>query len=117
MVSLVYLAGVGRPPVGAGGTALLISQFRGTLAPEFVGKGLGRTAGRGGGRRRRGRPAALWIEGDPHFFFSRDRTGRGVDESDRLAGSVLLWERGDLTLRLEGAPTRERALAIAASLD
>ena len=35
----------------------------------------------------------------------------------RLAGNTLLWQRGDLTLRLEADITKERALAIARSVE
>jgi hypothetical protein len=34
----------------------------------------------------------------------------------RLAGNVLVWTRGDLTLRLEGNLTRQRALELARSI-
>ena len=63
-----------------------------------------------------GRGRALWIEGEPHLFFYRDRDGQVRDESVRLAGNVLLWERGELTLRLEGAIARDEAIRIAASV-
>ncbi len=117
MVSLVYRPRPGLPAAGSTGVGLLLSQFRGGLAPEFLGKGLGpgsrveqvAVAGGAAGR-------ALWIEGQPHLFFFRDRAGQVRDESVRLAGSVLLWERGDLTLRLEGALGRDDALRVAASV-
>jgi RNA polymerase sigma-70 factor (ECF subfamily) len=126
MVSLVYRPRPGIPPAGSTDVGLLVSQFRGTLAPEFLGKGLGPgsrveqvTVGAPGGAAGDGSPGAgrgLWIEGQPHIFFYRDRGGLVRDESVRLAGNVLLWERGELTLRLEGALGRDEALAIAASV-
>ena len=34
----------------------------------------------------------------------------------RLAGNVLLWEHGDLTLRIESSLSKELALAVAESV-
>ena len=56
-----------------------------------------------------------WIEGEPHLFFYRDRSGNVRDETIRLAGNVLLWEQGELTLRLEGDLRLPQALRIAKS--
>ncbi|HEY3110272.1 MAG TPA: hypothetical protein VGL23_16045, partial [Chloroflexota bacterium] len=111
MVSLIYRPRPGLPAAGSTGVGLLISQFRGALTPEFLGKGLGP-----GSRVEQVAARTLWIEGQPHLFFYRDRGGQVRDESVRLAGNVLLWERGDLTLRLESALERDEALRIAASL-
>jgi hypothetical protein len=59
---------------------------------------------------------AFWITGQAHRVFYRDKQGTIREETIRLAGNVLLWQRGALTLRLEGALDREEALRIAASL-
>ena len=117
-VALLYRARPGWAPRGAAaneaGVGLLLTQFRGDLDPSFVGKMLGpdtrlqRVEVQG--------QLGFWIEGNPHAFFYRDATGQVRDETIRLAGNVLLWEHGDLTLRLEGARTREQALRIAASM-
>lgn len=56
-----------------------------------------------------------WVAGSPHSVIFRDRRGRMIF-SRRLATNVLLWERGGVTLRLEGDIALRRALAIAASL-
>jgi hypothetical protein len=58
----------------------------------------------------------VWVAGHDHAVIFRDEQGRIV-ELPRLARNVLLWEAGGVTFRLEGNVTRERALAIAASLD
>ena len=125
MVSLIYRPRPGLPAAGSTGVGLLISQFRGALTPEFLGKGLGPDSRVEQVAVRDTAPCglapddgarALWIAGQPHLFFYRDRAGQVRDESVRLAGNVLLWERGDLTLRLEGALGRDEALRIAASL-
>jgi len=60
-----------------------------------------------------GRPGA-WLE-EPHVVMLRDSNGRLRDDSARLAGKTLLWEHGELTLRLEGDLTKEEALRIARS--
>lgn len=52
----------------------------------------------------------LWLTGKPHLFIA-------PDAPPRLAGNVLVWTRGDLTLRLEGpALTLARARELARSL-
>lgn len=58
----------------------------------------------------------FWIEG-AHFFSYFDRDGEMQSEQVRLAGNVLLWERGTRTLRLEADISRQEALRIAASVD
>lgn len=53
--------------------------------------------------------SAVWIEGLPHAV-------RLPGGPTRLAGNTLVWRRGELTLRLEGAETRRQAVEIAESL-
>jgi hypothetical protein len=53
----------------------------------------------------------LWLSGGAHIFFT-------PATPPRLAGNVLLWEHGALTLRLEGKHlTKAEALAIARSIE
>ena len=52
---------------------------------------------------------ALWIEGARHVVL------RGPYR--RSAGNVLIWERGEITYRLEGVPTLESAMEIARNLE
>jgi hypothetical protein len=56
-----------------------------------------------------------WLEG-AHFFSYLDRQGDMQSEQVRLAGNVLLWERGTRTLRLEADVSKAEALRIAASV-
>jgi hypothetical protein len=58
----------------------------------------------------------MWIRGAPHVVMFRTRSGRVQDFTTRLAGNVLVWTRGDLTLRLEGELTKKRALELARSI-
>ena len=62
-----------------------------------------------------GKPG-IWFSGPPHVFIYRDRRGAIREETARLAGNTLLWQHGDLTLRLEGDLKKAGALAIAASV-
>ncbi len=58
----------------------------------------------------------FWIEGQPHFFFyNAGTTGRVENETLRLAGNTLLWQRGGLLMRLEAQVDKATALRIAAS--
>lgn len=59
----------------------------------------------------------FWIEGSPHVLLYRDSSGAQIEDRVRLVGSVLVWQRGDLTLRLEGATSKDAAVAIAASME
>jgi hypothetical protein len=111
---LAYAPRPGLPQARTTRLGLLVSEFRGDLAPEYLGKVAGPDTGierlRIDGRR------ALWIEGAPHFFFYRGPNGEFVEEELRLAENVLLLERDSLLVRLEGALNRERAVEIARSL-
>ena len=58
----------------------------------------------------------LFITGDEHFVMFFDENGAITDEPTFLAGTVLLWNRGPLLLRLEGDLTRAEALELANSV-
>jgi hypothetical protein len=55
----------------------------------------------------------LFISGDEHVVMFRDEQGEVADERTYLAGTVLLWNHGDLLLRLEGDLTKVEALELA----
>jgi len=57
---------------------------------------------------------ALWFE-EPHEVVVLDEQGRPRTETARLAGHTLIWPDGDVTLRLEGDLTLERAVEIGGS--
>lgn len=57
----------------------------------------------------------LFVTGDEHVVMFLDENGDVTDERTYLAGTVLLWNRGDLLLRLEGDLTRAEALELAES--
>ena len=55
----------------------------------------------------------LWIEGAPHTLTYVDRSGAFRERTVLIRGNVLLWNRGPLTLRLEGKLTKAQALELA----
>ena len=57
-----------------------------------------------------------WFE-EPHVLAFVDRNGRFRENTARLAGKTLLWQQGDVTLRLEGQLSKEEALRIARSAE
>ena len=59
----------------------------------------------------------LFVTGDQHFVMFVDENGAITDEQTYLAGTVLLWNRGPLLLRLEGDLTREEAVDLAESVE
>lgn len=114
-LSLAYRPCPGLPRARPTRLGLLVSEFRGDIHPDFVGK----LAGPGTRIERlsvEGRPA-IWIEGAQHFFFYRGPKGNIVEDELRLAQNVLLLERGRILIRLEGAFGRAKAVAIARSLE
>ncbi|CRK56561.1 hypothetical protein [Alloactinosynnema sp. L-07] len=57
---------------------------------------------------------ALWLP-RPHHIVVQAPDGSQRTEPARLAGRTLIWQSGNVTLRLEGDLDRERAVAIAES--
>jgi hypothetical protein len=109
-VSLVYRAGPGLPAARQTGVGLLLLEFEGTVNPEYIQK----IVFEGGHARPvtvNGEPG-FWITGG-HQIVMVNRDGEPFDESRRIAGPTLLWQHGDVTLRIEGAFDRERAIEIA----
>jgi hypothetical protein len=111
-VALRYGPRAGQPrPTPAGVVTIELDEFAGALGPfldKYVGAG-------GAERITVGTDRGLWIDG-PHEVAYVDSSGETRFESARLAGRTLIWERGGVTLRLEGELSREQALAIALSV-
>lgn len=94
---------------------LVLSQARGAVFEGFMKK----TGGSGTIVRYvtvRGQPG-LFVTGDEHYVMFRDRNGAITDERTYLAGTVLLWNRGPLLLRLEGDMTLAQARELANSVE
>lgn len=109
-VSLVY-----RSDADPGRIEMLISEFQARTDEDVAVKELGPGS--------RAEPATVsgepgfWISGEPHVLVYLDRGGRPFEDRVRLVGDVLVWQRDEVTLRLEGAASREAALRIAESVD
>jgi hypothetical protein len=112
-VDLVWGVRPGLPASPFTDAGLLITQFQGQPTPEFIKKTA--VAGQVEFVEVGGEPA-YWFSGEPHFFTYRDSAGNLQEERTRLAGNTLIWQRGDLTLRLEGQLSKEEALRIAESM-
>ena len=94
---------------------LVLSQARGAIYDGFIKK----TGGSGTVITEvtvDGEPG-LFVDGPEHFVMFLDENGFISDEETYLAGTVLLWNRDDLLLRLEGDLTREEALELAESTE
>jgi hypothetical protein len=112
-VDLVYRARPGLSASPFTDVGLLVTEFRGQPTPEFLKKvavlGMVEEVRVGG-------EPGYWFSGEPHFFTYRDAAGNLRDEQTRLAGNTLVWQRGELTLRIEGEISRQEALRIAESM-
>jgi hypothetical protein len=112
-VDLVYRARPGLPASPFTDAGLLVTQFEGQPTPEFLKKvtamGVVEEVTVGG-------EPGYWFSGEPHFFTYIDAAGRFREEQTRLAGNTLIWQRGDLTLRLEGDIPKDEAIRIAESM-
>ena len=113
-VSLVYRSGPSLPAAPHSDVGLLVTQFEASLEEELMQKVVS-TGSRVDFVSVQGR-RAYWISGAPHFLLYVDDHGDVVEDTVRLAGNVLAWEEGPVTVRLETALGRGRALEIARSM-
>ena len=113
-LTLVYRQRSGIPISPEAGVAAVVVEVRGTVDENLL---LGKATSPGttvdpvnvSGAR------GYWIEGAPHLFFYRDANGNATQDTMRLAGNTLVWERGDVTLRLEAHVSKDQALRLGAS--
>jgi hypothetical protein len=91
------------------GRKLVVLQSRGTFFMKGVGPGTRVEQLRLNGRE------AVWISGASHFFGYIGEESQAKPITLYLAGNTLIWQRGPLTLRLEGKLSRAEALRIAHS--
>jgi hypothetical protein len=60
---------------------------------------------------------ALWVTGQPHEVAYIDQNGQYRTDTVRRAGNVLVWAKGDVTYRIEGASDLAAARSIAETID
>ena len=113
VVSLLYRPSGDLSESQQTGVGLLITEFRGSADPQLVQKlvvpgtqVLPVTIGGGQG---------YWIP-SIHGLEYRLPDGSIRPDEVRLSGPTLIFERGDVSVRIEGAVSEERALSIAAGL-
>ena len=106
-VSLVYAARGSRPRI-------LVTEFRGTQPRGFLFKTLG--PGTSAVPLRVNGDPGVWIAGRPHQVLFRDANGQVQSDTLRLAGNTLLWQHGDVLVRLEAQLPRAAALRIAQTI-
>jgi hypothetical protein len=112
-VALVYGARPGIPRSPETRVALLVVELRAEVGP-LVQKSIGE--GTRLDRFRIDGDPAYYISGRVHGFAYEDERGSGHFEEPRLAGNVLLVERGGLLLRIEGRVSRDQAVRIVRSM-
>lgn len=118
MISYVYAVRPGYPETTPGsGVGLIVTQFRADIQLEWFQKVLGpgttvtQTVVKGS--------RAFYLTGELHAFLYHPAGAGGevVEERFRLVGDALVWQQGELTLRLEGHLTQVQALLVAGSID
>lgn len=112
-VSLVYYPRAELPPAQQTGVGLLVTEVKGTVNGPLLNKALGpgtelrQTEVNGA--------VAYWISGAPHDVFYTDERGQFHQDTLRLGTNTLIWQRGDVTYRLEATIALDTASKIAAS--
>lgn len=115
VVNLVWGLTPERPAAGPGSdVGLLLTETRGRIDDQLVKKLLAGDSAieevRVGGAR------ALWITGAPHTLLYLDANRDVVEETVRLVGDTLVWERRGILYRLESGLGLEETTRIAESI-
>jgi hypothetical protein len=114
VVTIVYKPRAGLSSSGQTGVGLLITEFRGATNPMLMQKfvtpqtTVTPVAVNGG--------PGFWLGGASHQLGYLLPDGSVAPDTLRLAGPTLVFERGDVTVRIEGNLTETAALAIALQL-
>jgi hypothetical protein len=115
-VALVYAARDDLPASDLlGGAGLLVTQNRGGVDDGLASKLADAKLATVESVEVDGAPG-VWISGQPHVFWYFDPSGAAIEDSRRLVGDTLAWERDGILYRIEGAIDLERALAVATSM-
>jgi hypothetical protein len=89
------------------GRRLTVIQVQGRFIEKMVGPGTRIDATPVNGE------PGYWISGKPHYFTYMDKDNQFRKAGFHLAGNTLVWQHGELTVRIEGKVTRAQASAIA----
>ena len=115
VVTLLYRPRGGLPESENTGAGALITQLPGRTNEIYIHKFAGPNT-----KVERvtidGEPG-FWLAGASHGVLYEHPSGAVREAPARLAGHTLIWQRGAVTLRLEADITKERALAIARSVE
>jgi hypothetical protein len=110
---LVYLPRPDLPASAQTGIGSLVTEVKGSFDFALLGKLVG--PGTKVERLTLNGTPAVWIEG-LHQFFYQSPGGTFVNETVRLSGNVLVWNKGDLLVRIEADVPRDRVVQIATSM-
>jgi hypothetical protein len=115
VVTLLWDARPGLPAGSITPAGLVLTEFRGSInSRTMVAKLLDRGATIESVTVL-GQPA-YWIGGQPHEVVLVDEHGEYVMETLRLEGTVLLWVRNGVTMRIESGLSRDEAIRVAESI-
>ena len=114
-VALAWAPTDNLPPTIESDIGLLVMQFRGSVTPEPIGKMI--SSGTEVEPVQLDDGSAYWISGDPHVFFYMSPDGEHIDEGRRWVGDALIWQRGEMTYRIETSLGKDAAIRIAESLE
>jgi hypothetical protein len=112
VTSLAYRARPGLPASEHTGVGLLVQEFRGDgrgMLNKYLTNSHAQAVMIGSDQ-------GVFISGGDHSLFYEDPSGADVYDNGRLAGNALIFQRGPLTIRLEGDLAQNRMVAIAKSL-
>lgn len=110
-ITLVWGARADLPPTRHG-VSVLATETPGTVEPDYSRKFIGPDS-KLFSVTVNGAPG-IWITGAPHAL-AWSKGGQFETQSVRLVGNVLVWNRGGLLLRIEGARTLTEAKRLARS--
>jgi hypothetical protein len=111
-ISLVYPSAPALPETEETGLGMVLMEFRGRIEQPFLEKLV--QAEQVEEVEVGGQPG-FWVEGE-HTLIYLDERGEAFEERSRVAGNTLLWQRGDVTFRLESALSMAEAIRVAESM-
>lgn len=113
-VQLGYRPRASIPPASQTGLGLLVTEFRADLTRSLIRKMF--TTQTSVSRVRISGHVGYWLQGGGHVVYYR-RHGRDYVDTLRLATNTLIFNDGDVLVRIEASIPKSEAIRIAASLD